>query len=429
MSFNLEPLALLSVIFPVFCVASMANAQNFQTMASLSDTELSAVNGQALISLSHIAPNDSSNKMSGQGVGFYKLGLERDLNLNVNIRKLQLGCGGVNGAGGCDIDIDNLSLSGISDSREGRAGTSAKLTNPFIELAIKNPNSASTRELLGLRLSADKVLGLLTMGDENRDSPNGLNSFSGSMRIKSTTGTATTQSRTMNFRDTNQSINGKISLLGGSTDFTTNDYTLNLSSTNANLQVDGTQINGTRLNSVNLNGTAQIGDIDFNGRINAVAYLRFPRLEVPVTLNATGSLQNLKANLTIQQNLGFIHKLPVNNPLSLSLQQTEIHWPGATFAANRGWWLALEDEIDIGQVTPANPIIITNDVLTQVVPQVNNYLNNNVQSCFAALCAFTGLNMGKLNLSQAPALNFPIKDLKLATQNFAPNCYGNLKFC
>lgn len=98
---------------PVYC---FANSFQSEGLTELNDAELSKVSGQALMSLSYIAPNDSVNKMQGQGIGFYKLGLEADLELNANIKKLQLGCGGVNGAGGCDIDIDNLSLSGIADT-------------------------------------------------------------------------------------------------------------------------------------------------------------------------------------------------------------------------------------------------------------------------------------------------------------------------
>lgn len=125
------------------------------------------------MSLSYIAPNDSTNLMtkysSGSNIGFYKLGLEVDMDLNANIRNLQLGCGGINGAGQCDIDIKNLSLSGLPANYNpssgnppdfgaaGRASTSALLTNPFMEFAVKNSNSASTREIVGLRFSAEKL--------------------------------------------------------------------------------------------------------------------------------------------------------------------------------------------------------------------------------------------------------------------------------
>lgn len=111
--------------------------------------------------------------------------MEAEIELNANIKKLQLGCGGVNGANGCDIDIDNLSLSGNSSTRDGRASSSAKLINPFLEFAIKNPNSASQREVTGFRVSAEQAVGLLTAGTENSTTPNGINTISGFMRIQS----------------------------------------------------------------------------------------------------------------------------------------------------------------------------------------------------------------------------------------------------
>ena len=423
-------LELFCVIAPVISVIPMTHAYAKEALQPLSDSELSEVNGQALMSLSYIAPTDTANKMSGQGVGFYKMGMEAELELNANIKKLQLGCGGVNGAGGCDIDIDNLSLSGVSETRDGRVGSSAKLTNPFLEFAIKNPNSASTREMVGVRLSAEKALGMLTLGDENRDGPNGINQLSGALKIKPTTGVASTAPRSMTYNDTGMKINGEIKLLGSllQPDFDTNDYNLQLQSAKANLAINGTTIYGTRLESAKLTGSATIGDLNFGGDINASVKI-FPISLIPLTINANGYISGLRANLDVNEDLGFIHKLPLNNPFSLSLQTDSVHWPGAEYAANRGWWLAIEDQIDIGQVNPSNPIEVTNDILKQVVPSISNYLTNNPPSCLLASCLIAGLNIGQVNLSSANPLYFPIKDLKLATQNFAPNCYGNLKFC
>ncbi|EXD32272.1 hypothetical protein J500_3033 [Acinetobacter sp. 479375] len=155
----------------------------------MTDKELSEQTGQALFNLSYIAPGASGNTdANNTNVGFYKLGMEATVELNANIKKLQLGCGGMNGAGGCDIDIDNMSLSGNADTREGRAGSSAVLTNPFIQFAIKNPNSASTRSIAGFRLSAEDIVGLLTFGDNN-GTPNGINSLSGYLKTQATNGT------------------------------------------------------------------------------------------------------------------------------------------------------------------------------------------------------------------------------------------------
>ena len=430
MSFNLKPLALLSLIFPVFYVTSMANAQNIQTMQSLSDTELSDVNGQALLSLSNIAPNDPSNKMSGQGIGFYKLGLEADLELNANIKKLQLGCGGVNGAGGCDIDIDNLSLSGISDTREGRAGSSAKLTNPFLEFAIKNPNSASTREMVGIRLSAERALGLLTLGDENSATPNGINSLSGYLKINPTTGLGTTAARNMSYADTGQTIDGNVStrfiiplILG----FESDDYNLGLQSTTADIRINGQTISGNRMTNALLTGTADINQINFSGNLGASLNATFGLLTLQKIV--TGNITGLKANVSVDQSLGLIHKLQVNNPFSLSLQQQNVWWPGADATAQRGWWMAFDDAIDIGNVTPSQQIIITDDVLKQVVNPISTFLKENPVSCRVFNCLFgADLAVGNVNLPNT-SVNFPLKDLQLTNQSFAPNCYGNLKFC
>jgi hypothetical protein len=410
-------------------IHSFASTLHSESLIQLNDAELSDVSGQALMSLSYIAPNDSINNIQGQDVGFYKLGLEAELDLNANIKKLQLGCGGVNGAGGCDIDIDNLSLSGIADTREGRVGSSAKLTNPFVEFAIKNPNSASTREVVGLRLSAEKVLGLLTTGIENSDLPNGINSLSGAIKIKATTGTGFTAPRAMRFNDTGMAMSGRIIIGFVAPTFTTNNYNLQLQSTKANLLINGTTLAGTRLTSAKLTGTALIDNLNFGGNITARVNLPFVSL-IPLSINSNGYISGLRADLDIEQDLGYIHKFPLNNPFSLSLQSTQVHWPGAEYAANRGWWLAIEDEIDIGKVIPKNQIDVTNDILKQVVPSINNYLTNNPPTCQLAIgCIALGLNIGEVNLSSAKPLYFPIKDLPLATQGFAPNCYGNLKFC
>ncbi|MEJ5137616.1 MULTISPECIES: hypothetical protein [Acinetobacter] len=411
-------------------IHSFASTLHSESLIQLNDSELSDVSGQALMSLSYIAPNDSINNMQGQDVGFYKLGLEAELDLNANIKKLQLGCGGVNGAGGCDIDIDNLSLSGIADTREGRVGSSAKLTNPFVEFAIKNPNSVSTREVVGLRLSAEKVLGLLTTGIENSDLPNGINSLSGAIKIKATTGTASTAPRAMTFNDTDMPIRGNIKMSFLPTvSFATNNYNLGLQSAGATLEINAKTLYGNRMNSALLTGKAKIDELFFRGTIRPILAgfdLSF------LQLNASGSITGLTADLDINQSLGYIHNLELNNPFSLSLQQQSVWWPNAEIAAQRGWWLAIEDEIDIGKVIPKNQIEVTNDILKQVIPSLNTYLGKreNTVICPSIFgCVLNEVAIGRINLSGTNPLYFPIKDLPLATQGFAPNCYGNLKFC
>lgn len=201
-------MGLFSICLPfAFGWSSLAYAVGGQ-MQSLNDAELADVSGQALMSLSYLAPSDSANPMkniTNNNIGFYKFGLEAELELNANIRNLQLGCGGVNGADACDIDIKNLALSGLPDAYDadgvplynnGRASTSGKLTNPFMEFAIANPNSASTRQMKGIRFSAEKISALLSAGLENNPSASttdGIQRLSGFMQVAGTTGTAHTK--------------------------------------------------------------------------------------------------------------------------------------------------------------------------------------------------------------------------------------------
>ena len=91
---------------------SLLMVQPVWAMSTLSDEELSDTQGQALFNLSYLSPGDTSNYETTNNIGFYRLGVEAEIAANLNIKKLQLGCGGINGAGKCDIDIDNLSLSG-----------------------------------------------------------------------------------------------------------------------------------------------------------------------------------------------------------------------------------------------------------------------------------------------------------------------------
>lgn len=420
------------ILISLVCGLSSISIAQTTTLQVLDDSALSDITGQALMSLTYIAPTDSTNKMVGQGVGFYKLGMEADLELNANINKLQLGCGGINGANGCDIDIDNLSLSGLSsDTRDGRASSSAKLTNPFLEFAIKNPDLASTREIVGLRLSAEKVLGMLTAGTENSTSPSGINSLSGYMKINSTTGTGYTAARNMSYSDTQKSIDGSVKTsflffpltLG----FKSTDYNLELDSTKADIFLNGTTILGSRMSRVKLDGYANINQLNFAGQLGAS--LNASGGLLTLQKQVTGNITGLKANVTVDENLGFIHKIPLNNPFSLSMQTGSVWWPGAAAAAKNGWWMAFEDTIDIGNVSPSQKIEITNDVLKQVVDPISGFLKSNPIPCSLLNCiGGTGLAVGNVNLPNT-TLDFPLKDLQLTNQSFAPNCYGNLKFC
>lgn len=423
-------------------------SQSVCAMSTMSDDELSDTNGQALFNLSYLAPTDAGNNESANNIGFYKLGIEAEIAANLNIKKLQLGCGGVNGVGGCDIDIDNFSLSGVGNdatstvdnaaNRAARVQSDATLTNPFFQFAIKNPQTAATREIVGFRIGSEAASGLLTFGLENTTTPNGLNSFSGYMDIGSATGTATTQSRTMNKGNTGKDMTGRIripDLFGATINFTASTYDLTLSPASATVTTNPTVVSGNRLSSVNLTGSATIAPINFVGTMTATV------AGIPLNKNVTGSISGLTATVPIEQNLGFIHKLKIANPFSLSVQGQNVHWPGMADAAARGWWMAFEDQINIGSISPSSTVPVTNDVLSQALgpqgcsngatPGINCALYANPVVCYAfgsPNCLGGNLPVGNVDITGTNVL-FPLNNLQLSAQSFVPNCYGGLKFC
>ncbi|WP_228256334.1 hypothetical protein [Acinetobacter wuhouensis] len=419
------------------------------TLINLSDEQLAETTGQALMSLSYIAPTDKANLETARNggdknIGFYKLGMEAELELNTNIKRLQLGCGGVNGSGACDIDIENLSLSGLKldakgepldMTREERAQSSAKLTNPFIEFAVKNPGSASTREIKGFRVSAEKVVGLMTLGLSNDDTPSyGIRSLSGYLKLASASGTAKTIERPMTQAIGDMtgriSIQNAFPLSSSPRNFVSDKFNLTLYEASVPFSTAPIVVSGSRMSKVNLNATAVIPQIDFAGPLDATINVAG---FIPITLgkNVTGKITNLTADITIDESLGMIHKIPVNgNPFSLSLQSQKIQWANAAAPAERGWWMAFENDIKLGDVTPSKGIKIEDALLKQVLPKVNDYLYANYITCNG----YSGCLGGDLPITDPINLSgqrvtLPLENLKLGAQSFQPNCYGSLKFC
>ena len=413
-------------------------------LVELTEHELSQVQGQALLTLSS---SNGTSPVDNNPLRFFKLGAEAVIEINANIKKLQLGCGGANGVGGCDIDIDNIALSGLPRNPDGsiktdytaqdRAGSSAKITNPFIQFAIKNPDNLSTREMVGFRLSAEAIEGLMTLGTENSSTLNGINSLSGSIRTKQASGVAFTQQRNMTYQDVESAnpnvqgdgiIRGAVVSNGGTRiNYESNDFNFLLQSTRAPFTIDSTPISGTRItaNTVVLNGNGTVDPINFTGTLVADTALG------NLNRNVTGRITELKTDITITQKLGLIHALYLQNPASLSLQKERVLYPGASQAAERGWWLAIEDELDLGDLSPTAQVGISNQVLLQTIAPLSQYLSDNPTPCGNLIfgCAFnSNLNVGDVRLNNT-TLDFPLVDLVLQGQNFRPNCYGNLKFC
>jgi hypothetical protein len=441
-------------------IGAFASFSPTYAITVLNDEQLSEVEGQALLNLEY---QTGTNTTDAQGtsydqtnIGFYKLALSAEMELNANIRKLQLGCGGENNsvrADSCDIDIDHISLSGLPENAnytaDERAATSALITNPFIQFAIKNPHSSANRQVMGFRVSAEKIAGLLTLGTsnevdgQNNGIPNGITTFSGYMKTKQASGTAITQTRNMTYADTNLMIKGIVEgrLIGSSPGTTcvdgfmdpcysipyeSDNYNLTLSSTAAPFTINSTVVSGTRLRDATLKGSGTVGQIDFSGPLKATVS-GFLNLDKQVTGNITG----LKTDITVDQSLGLIHALYLNNPVSLSLQSQSILWPGASVGANKGWWMAMEDEVELGSLSPTTQVAISNQVLQQTIAGINKDLTENPRNCGNLLTGCVGgseLVVGNIPMD-ATTLNFPLTNLTLQGQNFRPNCFGGHKFC
>ncbi|MDF1628568.1 MAG: hypothetical protein P1U78_02120 [Alcanivoracaceae bacterium] len=147
------------------------------SMTSLEDQALSDITAQngSLFLSDHIGPNELAGAGSANAranFDFYRMGMDVKLNLNLNMAKFQLGCGGVNDllttSPACDLDIDYLSFMGINPagtlpSADG-ADSMFELLRPYVELAIKNDNSTTQREVVGLKIGGQRINGALSIG-------------------------------------------------------------------------------------------------------------------------------------------------------------------------------------------------------------------------------------------------------------------------
>lgn len=472
---------LLSMFAMPICLAS--------GLVSLSDEELSDTQGQALFNLSYLAPTDVGNLMTGRStdsVGFYKLGLEAEVQLNANIKSLQLGCGGINGAGACDIDISNLSLSGLNDGvvvgganpnegsptfSNGRPATSAILNNPFIEFAIKNPNSASTREIMGFRSSAESITGLLTAGLVNSAIPSatdGIQSLSGFMRIAATTGDVTTQS-TLFGKQADHQVSGLLNALGFDRTFTsepgssdTNGVTV--PSINAGFNMPAFQVNGNRqTTAVANNVTTNIPSIALSDGPQNQLKVNFPAIllvatQAKIKLKAGSRVENLNMDITFNQALNMVHNIPLTGTGGyLALQKQALLWPGsyidptdsaktslATMTksdiAQRGWWMSFAEPVQLGYLKATSPVDISG-VMPQVATLMTNELLKEVNRVYAPIGGAIGTLFGIVletpdpiivDLNAATLANpatLTLGNLQLKNQAIVANCYGTLTFC
>lgn len=169
----------LSLIALLLCMVPTAFA-----MVPLDDDELSGVNGQALFMADKMA-GTGSVASGTSGVSFYKMGLDVQLDLNMNIDRMELGR---TGAGNTNVDLlaNQVTLGCVANALgqcvSSESGTATQLRpftllRPYIQVAVLNDNNPALREVVGIRLGAQNANGPFGFGE--------LLSFSGYLSAKS----------------------------------------------------------------------------------------------------------------------------------------------------------------------------------------------------------------------------------------------------
>ncbi|ENU98142.1 hypothetical protein [Acinetobacter variabilis] len=472
------------IILNSLIVTLMGLTQQTMAMTALDDEALSAVDAQALL-------NMEKNYDSGQKINFFKLSVEALMELNANIKTLQLGCGGSNGAGACDIDISNISLSGLHTGKitdinnpdygsptfsSDRAGTSAEITNPFIEFAIKG-DSAATREVIGFRLGAEKIIGLLTLGTDNTLNPgDGIQSFSGYMKMAQTNGESITKTSKFGMAQ-DEKISGNLKALGQERTFTSKPgeegHTgITVPSMRVNFSMPETIVTGNRMKSATVTGIrSSIASIPLaaaeTGKTlpNTVQgtpdfskdklYVEFPALislggiinvgdHSFFKMKAGSSLDNLNLDITFVQALSMIHNIPLEGTGGyLSLQNQAVKWLGSDVEdiAQPGWWMSFEQPIQLGYLKTQGEVDISN-VLPQVATAISDFLLHpdnlidvNVLEAIGSLAKVPvekklNIDVGRYtNYTNGTPAALTLTNQILQNQKVTSNCFGGHKFC
>lgn len=332
-------------------------------MRSIDDAELSSITGQALFNAERIPG------VSGSNLTFYRLMLDTRLDLNMNIDRLKLGCGGVNdalsGPGMCDIDLENVSLMGRSGNSAGAVGSDFTLMRPYLEFAIKNDGNKASREVVGINIGAQSADGYMSIGRYDPSCGNannischtGINSISGYLNTEISV-TAAGSGTVLGFIP--------ITFVGcfGNTQRTDD----NCPSTGNTFT---TAFRGTRMTNIGL----------ANKSLNMAVY--------GGTLNITGVADLLES-------LQYLHGVTLANApdFGISFQREQVQWPkfnptSFNVMANTGFWFNL-------------PAVKVLDAYANV---------GNVGDATSALGS--GVALQNIDLAQRPA----------------DNCYGSTKFC
>lgn len=390
-----------------------ADIPEASALVEMNEEALASVSGQALFFSDKIGPNaltGAGGAGSTTDFTFYRMGLNVDMAFNLNIDKLQLGCGGSNEnlvANACDFDMDYVRFMGRSGTAPGAAVTSDFVVRrPYIELVVKDDGNKVNREVIGVKIGFESADGALSIGREyangqvnvekggtcNTDNKgagalaceSGINymsgylnaELSGKLAAKTTLGTAN-----VCFGNTTGMGSGGAAL-HANCDGNPDNNTGNDASFRDPFFV---KRSGTRMNKLLVVSKSSHHPDDFPAMI--YSGLLSPDDSVHVDLRET---------------LRFVHNIILDSTKTkdffLSFQRQQVAYPkydksGYAVTANTGWWMNIP------------------------YAEVRNLDTTNDYGVLGSLALLgelqEGANVEDLDLNQSPGAN----------------CYGSLKFC
>ena len=128
----------------------------------------------------------------------------------------------------------------------------------------------------------------------------------------------------------------------------------------------GALINGTRLASTSVTASGAVPTVSLDGgqidvTLETPISVAFFITVAEATVNTEGSVSGLTAEIDFTQDLGYIHKINVDSPFSLSFQKEQVNWPGSDSrdVAQSGWWMSFADPVELGELNPVQQIDIS----------------------------------------------------------------------
>lgn len=394
-------------------------------LVGMNDEALASVSGQALFFSDKIGPNaltGAGGAGSPTDFTFYRMGLNVDMAFNLNIDKLQLGCGGSNEilvANACDIDMNYVRFMGRSGTAPGAAVTSGfTLRRPYIELVVKEDGNKVNREVIGVKIGFESADGALSIGREYKDGgpANALGNYPAGETNVEHGGACTAESdgngalachsgitRMSGFL--NMQLSGRVDVKStlGTSNLCFGDTT-GMGSGGAALHAncDGSTSNNTGADAsfrdpffIKRSGTRMSKLLVLSKRSTHPD--NFPAMIYAGALSPDDS-----AHVDMRETLRFVHNIVLDNTKTkdffLSFQREQVAYPkydksGYAATANTGWWMNIP-----------------------YAEARNLQANHDLGALASTEVLFTlqeGVNIVDLNLKQQAV----------------SNCYGSLKFC